>query len=105
VAVAILDVPLLFESGWDRFCDEIWCVDSERSLRLARAKRRGWDEAQLRLRESSQIDIIEKKRLSNVVINNNGSLQELHETIDRLWSSFHGRQNELSPPRHCLEDE
>jgi dephospho-CoA kinase len=104
-AVAILDVPMLFESGWDRACDEIWCVDSDRSVRLARAKKRGWDDQQLGLRESNQLDIEEKKRLSNVFIYNNGTLDELHETIECLWSSFLGRDNELITNPHCLEED
>lgn len=102
-AVAVLDVPKLFESGWDRVCDEIWCVDSDRSIRLARARQRGWDDDQLRQREANQLDIEEKKRLSTVLIYNNGTLDELHETIDRRWSSFIRRQSELIQDSHCLE--
>jgi dephospho-CoA kinase len=103
VGVAILDVPLLFEAGWDRVCDEVWCVDSDRSIRLARAKGRGWDDAQLADREANQLDIEEKKRLSNHIIYNNGSLEQLHQTVDRQWSSLQERRNELinNRARHC----
>lgn len=101
----ILDVPLLFESQWDRFCDEVWCVDSERSLRLARASKRGWDDDQLRHREANQLDIEEKKRLSNIVIDNNGTLEELHQEIDRHWSSLLARQSESIHDQHCREDD
>ena len=105
--VVILDVPLLFEAGWDRSCDEIWCVDSDRSRRLSRVGDRGWDDDQLRRREENQINIEEKKRLSNVVIDNNGSLDQLHETLRGLWSSLRRRQNELipKPKRPCFEDD
>ena len=101
--VAILDVPLLFKSGWDKSCDEIWCVDSDRNLRSMRIKGRGWDDDELRDREANQLDIEEKKRLSTTVIMNNGSLEQLYETIDQLWSSLlkrHGR--EIEDP-HCGE--
>ncbi len=104
VGVTILDVPLLFESGWDRSCDEIWCVDSDPAQRVARVQARGWDESELARREANQLDIQEKKRLSTVVIENNGTLEQLHETIDRLWSSILSRQNELIADKHCLED-
>lgn len=100
---AILDVPLLFESQWDRCCDEVWCVDSHRSLRVARAKQRGWDEDQLRRREANQMDIKEKRRLSNVVIDNNGSLEELYQKTEQLWHSLLARQR-ASNDQHCLED-
>ena len=100
---AILDVPLLFESQWDRFCDEVWCVDSQRSLRLARASERGWDDDQMSRREANQIDIKEKRRLSNVVIDNNGTLAELHQEIERHWNSLRARPTELIHDQHCLE--
>ena len=106
-SVAILDVPLLFEVGWDRSCDEIWCVDANPSQRITRVKQRGWDESELARRESNQISIEDKKRLSNVVIENNGTLEQLHETLDRLWRSLKQRQRELAADdqRHCLEDD
>jgi dephospho-CoA kinase len=105
--VVILDVPLLLEAGWDRSCDEIWCVDADRFRRLERARPRGWDEHHLNSREANQVDIEEKKRLSNVVIYNNGTLDQLYETVDRHWSSLQQRQEEplADATRHCaLED-
>jgi dephospho-CoA kinase len=101
--VAVLDVPKLFESGWDRVCDEIWCVDSDRPIRLARARERGWDSEELRRREANQLDIEEKKRLSNDLIYNNGTLEDLHETIQARWSSFIRHRTELIQNSHCLE--
>jgi dephospho-CoA kinase len=107
--VAILDVPLLFESGWDRMCDEIWCVDSHPSLRLERAKSRGWDDSEIRQREANQMDIEEKKRLSSVVIDNNSSLEKLHQTIDQLWNVNLDRQSQQDSQQavdpHCREDD
>ena len=103
VAGVVLDVPLLFKSGWDQSCDEIWCVDSDRSIRMKRAADRGWEPNELARREANQVSIEEKKRLSNFVILNNGSLDELYKTVDRLWTSFLNRDANESPPSssHC----
>ena len=105
--VAILDVPLLFEGGWDRTCDEIWCVDSPRELRLERAKDRGWTAEELSRREANQQDIENKKRQSSVVIDNSGSLEQLYETIDQRWGLLIQRQRDGQPDsqRHCTEDD
>lgn len=50
-AVAVLDVPLLMQSGWDDRCDwlvEVVCDEAERHRRI---ERRGWSEPQRRARE------------------------------------------------------
>ncbi len=101
---AILDVPLMFESHWDRCCDEIWCIDCARNLRLQRAAARGWDEVELTRREQNQMDIAEKRRLSNFIFINDGPLQQLTDTIDQRWSSLIGRQPQHNHDRHCLQD-
>ena len=102
-AVAILDVPLLFKSSWDRSCDEIWCVDADEEVRRERVKSRGWNRQQLQAREKNQLDVAEKKRLSTHVILNNGTLTELNETIGRLWSSLVQRHSAASDTGHCME--
>jgi len=86
--VVILDVPLLFESSWDRSCDEIWCVDADRTKRVERVKLRGWTSQELHAREANQLDILEKKRLSTHVILNNQTVDELNETIGSMWRSL-----------------
>ncbi len=103
VIAVILDVPLLFKSGWDQSCDEIWCVDSDRNIRIKRAEDRGWDKGELARREANQVDIEEKKRLSNRIIINDGTLDELHQSVERLWTTFLSRNLEHAPPTspHC----
>ena len=99
---AILDVPLLFETRWDRCCDEIWCVDASVDQRRRRAADRGWSDGELARRERNQLAIAEKRRLSSWVIVNDGSLQQLTETIDQRWSSLLSRQAELTTNPRCL---
>lgn len=101
--VAILDVPLLFESSWDRSCDEIWCVDADEDIRIERVKSRGWTPQQLHEREKNQLDISEKKRLSTHIIVNNGTITELDETISKLWNSLIGRHSAATDTGHCTE--
>ena len=100
-AVAILDVPLLFKSAWDRSCDEIWCVDADEKIRIDRVRARGWTPEQLQAREKNQLNIAEKKRLSTRVILNNGTLTELNETISTLWISLLRRHPAAGDKEHC----
>ena len=53
--VLVMDAPLLFESGMDALCEEIWLVDAPEALRLKRIMQRdGLDEAAARARMQAQ---------------------------------------------------
>lgn len=107
IPVAVLDVPLLLESNWDVWCDEIWSVDSPLSNRRKHSKRRGWDAEELARRESKQLAISEKNRLSNHQIMNDSTLTDLHTRVVKHWDRLLRRRNDLranfSNP-HCLTD-
>ncbi|QDT05264.1 Dephospho-CoA kinase [Rubripirellula lacrimiformis] len=90
---AILDVPLLFESGWDVACDEIWCVDSSFPNRLDRASRRGWDADELKRRQANQLDINIKKQNSTLVLENNDSLDQLIHSVRENYQALIQRQS------------
>jgi dephospho-CoA kinase len=86
--VAVLDAPLLFKSGWNRECDWIVFVDAPRAVRLARARQRGWTEAEFESREAAQQTLETKRRQADVVIDNSTTLEHLYEQIDRFWLSL-----------------
>ena len=82
--VVILDIPLLFESGLDRFVGLSVVVATQTETQLQRlmsrdAGRLTEEDAQGRI--ASQWDIEEKARLADVVIDNNGSKVELEARV------------------------
>jgi dephospho-CoA kinase len=81
----VLDIPLLFESGWVNQCDEVWFVDTSRDIQLAEAHRRGWTQENLNRRQSSQLDAEEKRRLSTRIIPNHGTLEDLKLQVKKRW--------------------
>lgn len=83
-ALVLLDIPLLFEAGWDRWCDEIICVDCPDAIRQARARARGWSDDELGRRERNQWPIAEKKRLSTWVLVNDQDLSVLRSRL-QTW--------------------
>lgn len=102
--VAILDVPLLFESGWDLSCDTVWCVDCPFDLRLARASVRGWDANELKRREMNQLPIAEKRRRSSLVLHNDDSLSKLIQQVDSAYDRLINRTPSTSAAtgdHHC----
>ncbi len=101
VQVSLLDVPLLFESGWDRCCDEIWCVDADSDIRAGRALSRGWKSDEIRKREQRQLPIATKIRLSNRVILNDGSIEQLHQTLEAHYQDLGLENGKSKPGTHC----
>lgn len=84
--VVILDVPLLFEGGWQSMTDETWLVYTSEQNQIARLKlRNGIEEAEARKRIASQMSLSEKKKLADFTISNNGTKDELLEKIHTLW--------------------
>jgi dephospho-CoA kinase len=49
--VAVLDVPLLVQSGWDAACDRLVVVECEDRVRRARLAARGWSPEQVAARD------------------------------------------------------
>ena len=75
-----VQIPLLFESGMnDLDFDGIVCVSASDALVLERLKKRGIDNEAATKRIRSQMPLTEKERLSDCVIRNLGSWQELEE--------------------------
>ena len=88
--IVLLDAALLFEAGWNTMCDGIVFLDVPRDLRLARVSLRGWTERELASREASQLDLEEKRRLADLVIDNSQELESAAASVaDWIQKSFH----------------
>ena len=81
--VVFLDVPLLFEASYDKLVDEKWLVYVSLDTQLRRLMARNdyqRDEALRRI--DSQMSLDEKKKLSDVIINNNADRKRLRRQLD-----------------------
>ncbi len=86
-AGVIVDAPLLFEAGVDAECDAVVFVEAPRSVRLGRVRSRGWDEAELDRREKAQMPLDEKRRRSDHVLLNEGTLEELESRVAKVLAA------------------
>lgn len=84
---AVLDVPLLFEAGWDALADETWVVALPREEQLVRllARDKAMDAGEARARIAAQMPLAEKCARADVVIDNSGTVEEIREYIGKLW--------------------
>ncbi len=73
--LCFLDFPLLFEMGYDRLCDTVWCVYLPEPLQLERLRLRdGLSEKEALLRIRSVLSSSEKASRSQVIIDNSGDV-------------------------------
>ena len=81
-SVVVLDVPLLFESGWDRYADEIWVASIPEHLQVERLMARNHlTEAEARARIASQMPLAEKCARADVVLDNSNTREALAEQV------------------------
>ena len=87
--VVFLDVPLLYEAGWEYMADTVWVVYADEANQLRRlCQRNGFSEAEAQRRIGAQLPMSEKKRRADVVIDNNGSLEDLSRQVHKLFAAL-----------------
>jgi dephospho-CoA kinase len=83
--MAVLDAPLLFECGLESQTDEDWVVDADLETRISRVMARdGISRQAIMDRIHRQMSSEKKREMADYVIDNSGSLDELHVQIDQL---------------------
>lgn len=82
----VFDASQLFESGEDRLCDLIISVVADRELRIERLRSRdGISEAEIARRMSVQYDEDFFRAMSDAVIENNSTVDELDAAVGDLY--------------------
>ena len=82
----IVDVPLLYEVGWDRFFAEVILAYAPVSIQIARLiERDAIDRETAELAVAAQMNIEEKKKKAAFVIDNSGTLKKTRVQVVRLF--------------------
>ena len=77
-----MDVPLLFELQYEDWFDQIWLVDVTKETQLSRLMtRNGLSQEEAAKRIAAQLSLQEKRKRADVLIDNNGSLEETRQQI------------------------
>lgn len=87
-SVVIAEVPLLFESGFDRFCDAVICVDAEPEVVRKRLLAKGFDEKEIEARQKAQLSAEEKKRRSAYCLDNSQGQNETRKNVLKIWEKL-----------------
>lgn len=86
--VAVLDIPLLFETNWSCSVDKVLFVDAPRPVRLERVLKRGWTETEFNRREAAQLPLEEKRNRADWVLKNYGNSDQMLDQVVRIWENL-----------------
>jgi dephospho-CoA kinase len=97
--VAVVDVPLLFETNTAHRYDQVVVVWVPREVQAQRLMDRdGLDRAQAEQALQAQMPLDEKRRLANFVVDNSHGLQETRKQVEALWSRLRSLAAAQSQP-------
>jgi dephospho-CoA kinase len=86
-AIVVNDVPLLVEAGLAGGYELVIVVLASESVRLDRLTRdRGMSEAEARSRIRAQATDEQRRAVADVIIENDGTLDDLNKAVDALWA-------------------
>lgn len=88
-AIVFVDVPLLYEVGYDKKVDQVWLVYVNRMIQLQRLMvRNHLTEEEANQRIDSQWSLEDKKEKADVILINEGNLDALYRQIDQLLEAL-----------------
>jgi dephospho-CoA kinase len=83
--VVVLVNPLLIEMGTHRDCDSVVVVSVSPETQVTRSVARGMQEDDVRARIAAQLPLEDRARHADVLLDNEGTLEELTMQVDQLW--------------------
>lgn len=88
--IIVLVVPMLYESGMDRLCDDVWLIQTDESVRRIRlSERDGIDLAYAQCKIEAQVkNQIGAATSTMKVLNNNGDLEGLYQQIESFLKKY-----------------
>lgn len=87
-SIAIVEIPLLFESSLQKNFDITITVYTNQKTALARLRGKGISRKEGLARLHAQMDIRQKKHLSDLIIDNSGTEQELMVQVRKVLKSL-----------------
>lgn len=86
VPAVVLEIPLLVENHLEGLMDEVWLIETSPATQIERLmKRSHLDAEQAHRRLESQMSNLERRRVAHVVIENEGTPEELERAVKTVW--------------------
>jgi len=87
--IIVVDIPLLVEADLMDLFQEVWLVYITKEEQINRLMERSQIDREAALaRIESQMPVEEKKKYADRIIDNNGSLSQLEQRVNKLWEEI-----------------
>lgn len=86
--LVMVEVPLLFESGFEKFCDKVICVSTSEKVARERLGAKGFSAEEISARLSAQFFSEEKKKRSHYAIENSENLERTKQNVLEIWKQL-----------------
>ena len=87
-AVVAIEVPLLYESGFDRLCHKTVAVSTPATRVAERLKGKGYAWEEIEARQKAQLPAKEKEKRSDFIVHNAGNYQQTRREVKKIWKSI-----------------
>ena len=87
----VIEAAVLLEAGWRGLVDRLWVVSVSRETAIARvAVSRGLGRAEVERRLDAQMPDAGRRRVADLVIDNDGTPAELRAEVEKAWRALTG---------------
>jgi len=87
--IVIVDAPLLYEAGMQNMMDKIIVVSATKNKQIQRARQTtSLSKYEVKRRIESQLPLSKKEKLANIVIENNGTLEDTRNQVKKMWKKI-----------------
>ena len=91
--ILIYEIPLLVETNAASKFDLVITVEAPMDARIERLRRRGLHISEIEKRIASQASVEARKEVANIVIDNDGSEEDLLRKVEAIWEELNAPGN------------
>lgn len=86
--LVVLEIPLLFETGYDVQCAKTIFVETERRRIEERLRAKGFTPLEIEQRNAAQMSAEEKRKKVDFIILNNAAIDQTREEVKRVFNAL-----------------
>lgn len=85
---AVVEIPLLFETGFDKHCDATVVVHAPQEKVIRRLARRGFRKAEVESRLNAQMPFEEELKRADYLIDNSQEHGKMEGQVRKIWQEI-----------------